>query len=103
MSSDSEVRLGVRLGRPFPRYVPAPAISWTDTGTDLVLYDRIRGSYHALNASASAIWRRLGDHGTEAEIIEALVASFSAPRDAVAGDVSAFLARGLATGLIEAR
>ena len=101
MSSDSDVRSGAVLGRPFPRYVPAQAISWTDTGTDLVLYDRIRGSYHALNASASAIWRRLGDRGTEAEIIEALVARFSVPRDGVAGDVSAFLARGLATGLIE--
>lgn len=103
MCSDSEGGSGAVTGRPFPRYVPSPAISWTDTGGDLVLYDRVRGTYHALNASASAIWRHLGDRGSEAEIVEALAAGFLAPREAVAGDVAAFLTTGLATGLIQAR
>lgn len=101
MSDHSEARAGRAPGPPFPRYVPAPALSWTDTGADLVLYDRIRGSYHALNASASAIWRQLGESGAEAEIAAALVARFPGNGDAVAGDVSAFLARALAEGLIE--
>ena len=89
------------LRQQLPHYVPVQALSWIDTGASLVLYDRSRGSYHALNSSASAIWRQLGDHGTEMEIVDALAARFSVDRDAVVADVSAFLSSALSAGLIE--
>lgn len=84
------------------RYIPRPALSWTDSGADIVLYDRTRGTYHALNSSASAIWRQLVDRGAEAEIVDAMVARFDVKRDAAAAEVSTFIAQALAVGLIEA-
>jgi PqqD family protein of HPr-rel-A system len=83
-----------------PRFAPAATMSWTDAGGDLVIFDRGRGSYHALNGPASAIWRALGDGGSADVIVAVLAARFETDRDAIAADVAAFLSSALAGGLI---
>ena len=100
LSDHPELSNDTRIG-PDPRYLPAQTLSWTDTGADLVLYNRVGGTYHALNASASAIWRELNHQPTEREIVDAIVERFTAPRAEVSADVSFFLARASRTGLIE--
>ena len=75
-------------------------MTWTDAGGELVLFDRARGSYHALNDSASAIWRALADGGYPDAIVGLVAERFQGDRDAIADDVAAFLASALAGGLI---
>ena len=82
------------------RFAPADTVHWTDAGGDLVIFDRVRGTYHALNGPASAIWRALGAGGTADVIVELLAERFQAVRDAIAADVAAFLSSALAGGLI---
>jgi hypothetical protein len=79
------------------RFAPAPDVSWTDAGDELVIFDRGRGTYHALNASASAIWRALGDGRSAGDVAARLTDRFGAD---VSGDVADFLATALAAGLI---
>jgi hypothetical protein len=79
------------------RFAPADTVSWTDAGGELVLFDRTRGSYHALNLSGSAIWRALGDGRSVGAIIDLLNARFETDTSA---DVAAFLSAALAAGLI---
>jgi coenzyme PQQ synthesis protein D (PqqD) len=78
-------------------FAPADAVSWTDAGGDLVIYDRVRGTYHALNGTASVIWRALGDGRSEKAIVDLLNQRFAAD---TAADVAAFLGTALAAGLI---
>ena len=82
------------------RFAPAATVNWTDAGGELVIFDRVRGSYHALNGPASAIWRALGDGRSADAVVDLLAERFEADRDAIAGDVAAFLWSALAGGLI---
>jgi len=82
------------------RFAPSDTVSWTDAGGELVIFDRVRGDYHALNGPASAIWRALGD-GRSADVVVALLsARFDGDPDAIAADVAAFLSSALTGGLI---
>jgi hypothetical protein len=75
-------------------------VNWTDAGGELVIFDRVRGSYHALNGPGSAIWRALGGGRSADAVVELLAERFEADRDVIAGDVAAFLLSALAVGLI---
>ena len=79
------------------RFAPAVAVTWTDAADQLVLFDRGRGTYHALNGSASAIWRALGDGRSADDVVGLLNHRFATD---TAADVAAFLATALAAGLI---
>jgi hypothetical protein len=79
------------------RFAPAVAVSWTDAGDELVIFDRGRGTYHALNGSASAIWRALGV-GRSADAVTRLLGERYAAD--VADDVAQFFATAAAAGLI---
>jgi hypothetical protein len=79
------------------RFAPAETVSWTDAGGELVIFDRGSGTYHALNVSASAIWRALGDGRSAAAIVGLLNERFAADTSA---DVADFLSTALAAGLI---
>ena len=75
-------------------------MTWTDAGGELVLFERARGSYHALNGSASAIWRALADGASPDAIVGLLAERFQGDRNAIAEDIAAFLASALAGGLV---
>lgn len=82
------------------RFAPAASVHWTDAGGELVIFDPVRGSYHALNGSAAAIWRALGDGRSAEAIVDLLVGRFEADRDAIAADVAVFLSSAVSSGLI---
>ena len=82
------------------RFAPAHTLSWTDAGGELVIFDRVRGSYHALNGPASAIWRALGDGRSADVVVEFLAGRFEGDRDTIAAHVASFLSSALAGGLI---
>lgn len=82
---------------------PNPAISWTDNGGPIMLFDHERASYHALSGHASDIWRMLDGHASEAQIAGALAARYAAPADVLSNDVADFLDKAAAGGLIALR
>lgn len=82
------------------RYAPVESVHWTDAGRELVIFDRVSGHYHALNGTAAAIWRALGDGQTAPAIIDILIERYDMARDAIAADVASFLSQALAAGLI---
>jgi hypothetical protein len=79
-----------------------PVMSSSDQGAELVIYDRDSGSYHALNASASAIWRVLEFHNSPQQIVEAVAKDMAVGTDEIRADVSDFLLQAHAAGLIVA-
>ena len=62
-----------------------------------MIFDRTHGTYHALNGSASAVWRALGDGRSATALVELLNERFAVD---VSADVTAFLTTALAAGLI---
>ncbi|HEX5182611.1 MAG TPA: PqqD family protein [Allosphingosinicella sp.] len=80
----------------------APEIVWRDVGGDLVLFDPRSGDYHALNASASFVWRRIARGEGVAAIVAEAAASHPDQADAIARDVRAFVESALAIGLLRA-
>jgi PqqD family protein of HPr-rel-A system len=79
---------------------PAASVHWNDAGRELVVFDSVSGSYHALNGSAAAIWRALVEARSAAAVVDLLAARFDADREVIAADVAAFLSKALAAGLI---
>lgn len=75
-------------------------VSWVPGGAAITLFDDRDGSYHALNASASAIWVALGEGRQPGEIGEAIAAAHSAPVTTVQQDVDDFVALALDKGLL---
>ncbi len=78
----------------------APWVSWVPDADNLVLFDGRDGTYHALNDSASHIWRLL-DAGMDREQAAArLVADYGLPPAEAADAVGQVLDGALAKGLI---
>lgn len=84
--------------------VAIPAhVAWRRVDQELVLFDERDGSYHALNAMASAVWRGLDAGLTLEAIAGELNARYQAPTDEIARDVAAFVDAAVAKGLLERR
>lgn len=84
--------------------VAIPAhVAWRRVEQELVLFDERDGSYHALNAVASAVWRALDAGFTLEAITNALAVRYQAPPDEITRDVAAFVDAALAKGLLERR
>lgn len=78
----------------------APQCSWPPVEGELAVYDARDGRYHVLNESAAEIWRGIAA-GKPAETIAAELAEAShAPVETVRRDVDAFIAEGIAMGLL---
>lgn len=78
----------------------APWVSWVDEAASLVLFDGRDASYHALNQSASAIWRGLGASGDLATVAAAIAAEYGLATDEADAAVQAFVGGALAKGLL---
>jgi hypothetical protein len=59
------------------------------------------GTFFSMQASAQAIWALIDGTRDEAAIVEILAREYDAPRETVAADTRAFLARCQEAGLIE--
>ncbi len=78
----------------------APWVSWGASEAEFVLFDERDGSYHALNASASLIWKELIAGRQPEEICEVLAASRGVAVDLLSADVDAFVTVALEQGLL---
>ncbi|MDM4772590.1 PqqD family protein [Solimonas sp. SE-A11] len=79
---------------------PASWVYWNAAGSELVLFDTRNGSYHALNASGSAIWELIGEWGEPAQVVAALQIRFPESGGQLAIEVEQFIARALELGLL---
>lgn len=77
-------------------------IVWQDVPGELALFDAHAGTYHALNASAAAIWRALAAGLSEAEATRMLAEHHMTSRHEMAEAVAAFVRDAKALGLVEA-
>ena len=79
----------------------SPEVVWRDVKGDLVLFDTRTGEYHALNTSASFVWRGIArNEGLAAIIADAATARPEQAED-IARDVHSFVASAKALGLLE--
>ena len=82
-----------------PCFAPAD-VTWNDAGEAVVIFNPAHGSYHALNASGSEIWRALAAGRSVSGIANLLARRFGGDRETIAADVRAFLDHARNSGLI---
>jgi len=82
------------------KFQPNPRMSWSDQLPELVIYDQDSGNYHALNASASAIWRALQYSASTKQIIEVVAREMAVAEQVIEPDVTDFLRAACTAGLI---
>jgi hypothetical protein len=78
----------------------APHISWHPVEGELALFDGRDGSYHALNRTAAAIWRGIGEGVAPGALADRLSAEYGVPRDTIAQGIAEFIEGALAKGLL---
>lgn len=84
----------------WPRLKIADHVSWNDVDGELVLFNRENGRYHALNATASLVWRSIA-HGMELPaVVSELVHTCDEDRGSVVTAVQAFVAQALVAGVL---
>jgi PqqD family protein of HPr-rel-A system len=86
------------------RWAVSPSVVWSESGDEIRLYDTVSGDFQTLNATGTAIWRRIADTGDQDAVVAALADEFGAQDDnqrhLIASDTERFI-RGLADrGLI---
>jgi PqqD family protein of HPr-rel-A system len=86
------------------RWAVSPSVVWSESGDEIRLYDTVSGDFQTLNATGTAIWRRIADTGDQDAVVAALADEFGAQddnqRQLIASDTERFI-RGLADrGLI---
>ena len=76
-------------------------VFWREVDGEVVALDADASRYFAANPSAAALWKRLSDGATEADLADALCERFKVSRDVAEADVSAFLEQLSSRGLLE--
>lgn len=84
-------------------YTPSANVVWNEQADELVLFDSASETYHALDPGGSAIWRRLGEGRSVADLAALLAEDFAGDPGAIENDVAAFLAEAEELGLVSAR
>jgi len=79
---------------------PDRALLSTELDGGVVLLSVDRGRYYALNAVASAVWRRLDPEPAAETLIAGVIADFQGDPERIRGDVLALLSRWLSEGLV---
>ncbi len=76
-------------------------LAWRRVADDVVVLNTTSSNYHSINPSGSALWERLAEGASVAQLTATLAASFPDAADRAAGDVQAFLVQLDSRGLIE--
>lgn len=84
---------------PVPLHVPAH-IAWNDVDGELVLFDTRDGSYHALNGTASRVWRGIARGMAPENVARDFAACFQMEEPCAQAEVARFAAEALALGLL---
>ncbi len=86
------------------RWTVSPNVVWTQSGDEIQLYDTTAGEFQTLNASGTAIWRKVVDIGDQDAVVSALAEQFGAQDDhqrrLIATDTDVFLRRLAEQGIV---
>lgn len=75
-------------------------VHWRNVKDEIVLFDERTQVYRTLNAASSAVWQRVAQGMSEAEIVESLLETYEARAEVIAADVRAFLDISVREGLL---
>ena len=78
------------------------SLFWRESGGEIVALDAAASRYFAANPTAAALWKRLGEGATEADLADALCERYGVSREVAEADVAAFVEQLSARGLLEA-
>lgn len=67
-------------------------VAWREVEGEIVVLDLTGGVYLSINDSGAALWSRLTEGATRAELADALVSEYEIDRDLALRDVDAFVA-----------
>jgi hypothetical protein len=77
------------------------SLFWRESGGEIIGLDANASRYFSANPSAAALWDRLGEGATEAELADTLCERYGVSRDVAEADVRAFLEQLSSRGLLE--
>ncbi|MEA2431183.1 MAG: hypothetical protein QOF65_403 [Thermoleophilaceae bacterium] len=79
----------------------AESLFWRESEGEIVALDADASRYFAANPSAAALWKRLSEGATEANLVDALCERYEVSREIAEADVSAFVRQLSERGLLE--
>ena len=79
----------------------ADNLFWRESGGEIVALDAAVSRYFSANPTAAALWERLGEGATEADLVDTLCERYEVSRDVAEADVTAFLEQLSSRGLLE--
>jgi hypothetical protein len=79
----------------------ADSLFWREFEGEVVALDAGASRYFAANPTAAALWKRLGDGATEADLVDALCGRYEVSRAIAEADVAAFVEELSSRGLLE--
>jgi Coenzyme PQQ synthesis protein D (PqqD) len=78
----------------------ADNLFWREADGEIVALDAGESRYLLANSSAAALWTRLSEGATEADLVDALCDRYGVSRGVAGADVAAFLKQLSARGLL---
>ena len=79
----------------------ADSLFWRESGGEVVALDAVGSRYFAANPTAAALWKRLGEGATEADLVDSLRERYDVSRETAEADVAAFVEELSSRGLLE--
>lgn len=74
-------------------FVRNQSVLWTELDGQLMLMDIETGAYYQVEGIGGAIWQMLETPRSEAEIVEAILATYRVGKDECVNDIRIFLAK----------
>lgn len=74
---------------------------WRAGDDEVIALDVRTSGYYAANSSGAALWSRLEDGASEAQLVETLCERYGVPREVAEADVAAFLEQLSASGMLD--
>jgi hypothetical protein len=75
-------------------------VFWRESGREIVALDATASRYFSANPSAAALWKRLGEGATEAELADTLCERYGIARARAEADVREFVEQLSGQGLL---
>ncbi len=83
-----------------PAFTAAPDVVIRDLDGEAVVLDLSTGTYFGLNDVGTRMWQLVEQHGTLAEVLDALAQEFDAPIERIEADFREFIALLVTRGLL---
>jgi hypothetical protein len=79
----------------------ADSLFWRESDGEVVALDAATSHYFSANPTAAALWKRLHDGATEADLVDTLCERYKVSHDIAEADVAEFLGQLASRGLLE--